>query len=206
MFLVLTVFLCLNNAAPSEWLRNSAAKLQHADTMQESTHSVLEETEKYKLSPERISEFWSRVEIKGASECWPWKRGVDRDGYGRFEAFGCSRAAHQIALLIHTGKHWGKLSTLHSCDSPICCNPAHLSLGTTGRNNQERAERGRSATGSRSGAHIYYGSELTDDIVREIRNLYSSGELNQPKLAKKFGVHQTCISSIVLNKTWKHVT
>lgn len=47
-------------------------------------------------------------------------------------------------------------------------------------------------------------SKLTDDQVRDIRQLYVDG-ITQYELADKYGVSQALISNIVRGKTWKHV-
>ena len=48
-------------------------------------------------------------------------------------------------------------------------------------------------------------SKLTELDIKEIRALYKSG-IVQVDLAKRYKVTQTTISSILLRKTWKHVT
>jgi len=48
-------------------------------------------------------------------------------------------------------------------------------------------------------------SKLTESDIREIRNKYGSGS-TQTDLSKEYGVSQAHISSIVLRKSWKHVS
>ena len=48
-------------------------------------------------------------------------------------------------------------------------------------------------------------ARLTEDIVREIRLLYATGNFTQKELALKFGVDKSAIGYIVRRKTWKHV-
>ncbi len=49
-------------------------------------------------------------------------------------------------------------------------------------------------------------TKLTEEDVEEIRHLYSSAyELTQKDLAKQFNVHQSTISYIISNKTWRHL-
>ncbi len=48
-------------------------------------------------------------------------------------------------------------------------------------------------------------AKLDDSAVREIRRAYGKGEKNQVELAAYYAVSQSVISSIVLNKTWRHV-
>jgi DNA invertase Pin-like site-specific DNA recombinase len=48
-------------------------------------------------------------------------------------------------------------------------------------------------------------AKLSEDIVREIRRLYATGEFTQQELALRFGVSKHTISLIVRRKIWKHV-
>jgi DNA-binding transcriptional regulator YiaG len=46
-------------------------------------------------------------------------------------------------------------------------------------------------------------AKLTDDDVRAIRR--EALHASQESVARAFGVNQTCVSSIVRRRTWKHV-
>jgi hypothetical protein len=48
-------------------------------------------------------------------------------------------------------------------------------------------------------------AKLTEDIVREIRQLYATGEFSQRALALRFGVSRYTICQIVRRKNWKHI-
>lgn len=76
----------------------------------------------------------------------------------------------------------------------------NLEWTTVEGNNQHRHKQGRSsgASGSQNGR-----SKLTDEQVAEIKTLLASKKLSQEKIAKMYGVVQTTISSIKLNKAWK---
>ena len=50
------------------------------------------------------------------------------------------------------------------------------------------------------------GSKLTEENVRQIRNLITEKTYSQAKIAKMFGVVPMAISDIKLGKTWKHTT
>lgn len=83
--------------------------------------------------------FWSHVdrEGRGGDECWPWKGGVTRQGYGRFWN---RRAASRIALeLIGIEFGTGEQAN-HTCGNRLCCNPAHIYVGTQKDNMRDRDE------------------------------------------------------------------
>jgi len=47
-----------------------------------------------------------------------------------------------------------------------------------------------------------YTSKLTPETAREIRRVYAEGNVSQGKLARRYGVSQSLINSLVLNKTY----
>lgn len=49
-------------------------------------------------------------------------------------------------------------------------------------------------------------AKLTEPQVVEIRSLYAIGNISQQTLADQYGVSQTMISYIVLDRNWKHVS
>jgi len=88
---------------------------------------------------------------------------------------------------------------MHTCDNKVCCNPSHLRLGTQTENVADMVQKGRGAKGEKHGF-----SRLTSKEVLQIRKMHFSG-LSIPKLAGKFGVSVSAISSIVTGRAWKHV-
>ena len=123
--------------------------------------------------------YWPRIDRRGGAEtCWLWQAGCDRDGYGKCRVHGFTeRRAHRIAYMLAHGPIPDDLWVLHTCDTPRCCNPAHLFLGTVADNNADMIAKGRDARGERSGARKHpervnrgeqcHSAKLTEDQVQE---------------------------------------
>jgi hypothetical protein len=92
--------------------------------------------------------FWSRVDKRGPDECWLWTGAAFRKskrqmGYGRRAGSGPNTYAHRVAYMLAKGPiPKGKL-VMHTCDVPLCCNPAHLLIGTNAENAADRVAKGR---------------------------------------------------------------
>lgn len=110
--------------------------------------------------------------------------------------------AHRAAYISAKGEIPDGLRILHTCDTPACCNPAHLILGTQQDNIADMIKKGRHKANKGEDCHK---SKLTTKQVLKIRELYHSGLLDRYQLAKKYKVHKNSIMAIVENKTWKHL-
>lgn len=151
--------------------------------------------------------FWSKVDIRGSDECWPWTASCSKGGYGDF-SFGRERRhikAHQFAYLLEVGPipGFGEREpgehgecVLHSCDNPACCNPAHLRLGSHNENMVDMISRDRSTRGQRDAM-----AKLYPDQVAEIRRARGDGVLLRV-LADKYGVQESQISRIATGLRW----
>ena len=146
--------------------------------------------------------FWDKVQKSAGSDvCWIWTAGKNADGYG---TLGGGLRAHRVSYEMRHGPIPNGMCVCHSCDNPSCVNPAHLWLGTHQDNMADRSRKGRSSGGRMVGTE-HPNAKLTDDMVREIRHLYASGEYMQKDLARMYGVSDMVISLLVRGKTWKHV-
>lgn len=144
--------------------------------------------------------FWRKVKIGGPDDCWPWKYGTDKDGYGRTKLLGRKIGAHRAALLLTHGTAVVGLEVRHECDNPPCCNPNHLVPGTHAQNMADRNARGRQAKGEGNGR-----AKLTADIVRAIRAAYVPHKVSKRALAAQFGVNYYIVRDIIDRVTWKGV-
>lgn len=63
--------------------------------------------------------------------------------YGRVRVDGKKVLAHRRAYELARGPIPPGMKVCHSCDNPLCCNPAHLFLGTQKDNVQDSITKGR---------------------------------------------------------------
>lgn len=92
-----------------------------------------------------VDGFWSRVDKSG--DCWLWTGELNNQGYGRYALYDGDRRervlAHRMSLIL-TGVTLAKDDVLlHSCDTPRCVRPEHLSVGTQTTNMQDAKSKGR---------------------------------------------------------------
>jgi hypothetical protein len=142
------------------------------------------------------------VAREGLTPCWIWTRGRDRDGYGAFSISGRSVRVNRLVCELVLSEPLGEQQALHICDAPACVRPSHLFVGSGRDNVADRVAKHRSARhiGERNPA-----SKLTDDSVREIRQLLARGVI-QREIAGRFNVDQVLISKIKHGRIWSHVT
>lgn len=105
---------------------------------------------------------WSKIDVRGPDDCWPWKAGVSRSGRREVD-YGCIREgrrgtplwrANRLVLILKTAptdvprgndepfvewlrranRHYKFLEASHWCDVSMCCNPRHLDWMTHAEN------------------------------------------------------------------------
>lgn len=145
--------------------------------------------------------FWSKVDRRAPDECWPWRGTRNGNGYGQFVLAGRRRPAHQVAWELAHGRPFPGQHTLHSCDVPLCVNPAHLSPGTAADNSADKVSKGRQY---RPVGSLHPQARIDEDSARRIRGLCDAG-VPQRVIAARFGLHQSAVSRIASRSTWRHV-
>lgn len=143
-----------------------------------------------------IAEFEKRV-FK-TNRCWYWTGALNGRGYGNLRVSGKCRYAHRVSKELYHGPVPPELDVLHSCDTPHCVNPEHLTIGTHAENMADMVRKGRVVT--------HHGSEhknakLTEEQVRSIR----IDARAQVAIAQDFGVSFGLISNIKARRVWRHV-
>lgn len=111
-------------------------------------------------TPEKLeARLLSRRRIT-AGGCWEWTASRFPDGYGQVSYKDWPYRVHRVAAALWLGFREGLLKStdgltadmsivLHTCDNPICFNPAHLRVGTMRENIEDRDAKGRHVKGWR---------------------------------------------------------
>jgi predicted XRE-type DNA-binding protein len=156
----------------------------------------------YPKSP--VERFWTKVDKRSPTQCWPWLGAVVPDGYGFLlgtPVDGKVRwiRAHRLSWEIANGSIPAGGHVLHHCDNPACVNPAHLYVGSHQQNMRDRAERKR---GKEQHGESNTNAKLSAAKVEAIRVLIAGG-LSQTEVARMFGMSQPQVSRIVRRVAWK---
>jgi hypothetical protein len=148
--------------------------------------------------------FWSKVDIKGADDCWNWKASKSDQGYGRFGMTSkWVEYAHRVSAVLYYGGIPGDLYVLHLCNNSSCCNPRHLSLGSQAENVRYMWESGRGSEAVSCGED-HPAHKLTEDQVTQMLQMRREGH-TQASLAKYFGINQTQVGRIIRGEAWRHI-
>ena len=158
------------------------------------------------MIPEHIiPRLWSRIDVRGKNECWPWKGHVIDSGYGSYNYADEGKSkriyAHRAIAEVQGVLTDPAMVVRHLCGNRVCCNPAHLKQGTHKENAADRKAAGRHWV-PRGTKH--HAAVLNEEKVKIIRDLLSSG-WKQADIAKLAGVSQQAISRIGKGERWSHV-
>jgi hypothetical protein len=82
------------------------------------------------------SRLWHRIDVRGEDDCWLWTGARTSAGYGHLKRPHERRTilAHRAAYEVAHGLIPEHLEIDHTCDAPLCCNPAHLEAVSHGVN------------------------------------------------------------------------
>lgn len=149
------------------------------------------------LSRQDVVRFWAKVQ-KADAGCWIWTASRFSNGYGQFAALvGYKRQrtllAHRVAYALSHGPVPVGAHILHSCDTPACVNPAHLSAGDHLANMRDASAKGRLSVPRPK------RQKVTDAQLDEMRALAAAGVLHYV-IANRFGVSRTFVSLLLKGK------
>jgi hypothetical protein len=94
--------------------------------------------------------FFSRL-LKDSNGCLVWQNGTHRQGYGMMSTYDVKEqkrkmnVVHRLAMMLHLGRELGRYEfVVHEfCDNQLCCNPAHIIVGTPEDRNRVQYAKGR---------------------------------------------------------------
>lgn len=160
------------------------------------------------ITPTEIDRF-NRREWTAQDECRIWLGPTNSRGYGRFTIHRDGREfrilSHRLAFFLSTGIDPGRQVVRHSCDTPACYNPAHLSTGTQVDNWQDSHIRGRAAVPPRVYGERHHNAKLTCAAATSIRARHAAGMASQTQLAREFGVSRATVQRVIQGKAWAGV-
>ena len=131
------------------------------------------------VTPDFINRFESAV-IR--DDCMPdgchiWINGKSSNGYGNIRNNGKKVAAHRASYTIYNGPIPHGMVVCHSCDVPLCVNPAHLFLGSYSDNTKDSVNKNRHANCKKT--HCPQGHEYSGD------NLYINKNFRFCRICRK---------------------
>ena len=146
----------------------------------------------------RQAMFWKSVDKNCPGGCWLWTGWKLNSGYGETTVRSRKITVHRLSYIIANGPIPAGKLVMHTCDVPICVNPAHLRLGTDADNQADKKAKNRHTRGE-----LTRRNKLVEEQVRKILPL--KGIISSCKLAALYKVRPGAITAIWRRQTWKHV-
>jgi predicted DNA-binding protein (UPF0251 family) len=156
---------------------------------------------------ERTLEKVVRIPFSG---CWIYMGATNEAGYGIVGTGARGEPndrAHRITYRHFCGPIPSGIFVCHECDTPSCCNPDHLFLGTPKENTRDMIRKKRNSLPPRNPhvvGSVHPLAKLHESQVEVIRDKYRQG-VTQQQLADEYGVARQTISKVVNLKRFKHV-
>lgn len=141
-----------------------------------------------------MSHWLERAEYVTETGCLIFTGSWTNAGYGQATVDGKRGYTHRFAYREANGRIPDGLHVCHKCDTPPCCNPEHLFLGTHAENLGDASRKGRMHPGERN-----YNAKLDREKVRAIR----SASKTNAELAAEYGVSQSLISRARRGLSWR---
>lgn len=142
--------------------------------------------------------------IKGEDnekDCWTWVAATTRGGYGHFRRLIDGKwkmyKAHRYSYEAFNGLINENLQVCHSCDNPLCVNPAHLFTGTAKENIQDMIKKGRRVI-SRNPKHKWLDRKTVDAMREDFKQ-----GMRQAEISLKYEYSRSQVSRVVLCQIWK---
>lgn len=136
--------------------------------------------------------FMERVQFDTNGGCWLWQ-GDQVNGYGRVQVAGYSMATHMSLALFKGQQPIDGMVVMHSCDTPLCVNPDHLSWASQRDNIHDARAKGRLVSNwpRRRGEDVS-SAKLSNAQRAEISRRHDAGDAADD-LAVRYGVSRSTI-------------
>lgn len=141
--------------------------------------------------------------VVASGDCLLWQGCKSSRGYGRMP-IGKSNgeATHRVAWALHNGKRPPVgLHVMHSCDTPSCVNPLHLSIGTAADNQRDCARKGRKRA-AKGSAHTC--SRYTEAQFIAAALLFAHG-VTYRVISEKIGIARGALMKTLQGHRWPHI-
>lgn len=131
--------------------------------------------------------FWHWVEKGSEDACWLWQGMTDKDGYGTLKDGRNLLRAHRISYEIHKGEIPDGHLIRHSCHTPGCVNPKHLSTGTHLDNAMDKTLAGRAPVNE-----VHWNCKYSNEVVAAVRSATGL----RKDIAARFGMSESQVGNI----------
>jgi len=156
-----------------------------------------------------MSRITNKVVIDEVTGCHLWQGCSTNGGYGMLRVGSITdgsrtmKGVHVIVYEHYNGKVPKGMVVKHSCDTPSCCNPDHLSAATQRENVLECMRKGRFRSGASKGEDNGC-AKLKENDVKDIRKQSDLGK-TRVFLAGIYSVSESTIQKIATRQSWKHI-
>lgn len=152
-----------------------------------------------------MARFWSKVAKGGPGDCWIWIGASSGNGYGAIKPSRSRKmkVASRVSLEIKLGRLLQTFElACHSCDTPLCVNPAHLFVGSNSDNMTDASSKGR--------IHRWGGARVGSGNPRAKLNEAQAAAIKfddrvHRLIAADFGVSEATVTNIKNGRTWGHL-
>lgn len=127
------------------------------------------------------------------ANCINWTGAINSSGYPITWFNNKTQYAHRVVVNAKSGE-----VVRHTCDNPICVNPAHLIKGSHKENSIDMVDKKRQAYGERCAR-----SKLKENQVKLIKEL--KGVWPSRSVAALFNISKTNVLDIWNGRIWRYV-
>jgi hypothetical protein len=161
--------------------------------------------DKFFRSPHLIESAKRRLSERVArnGECLLWQGCRGSRGYGHMAVGKRNReATHRIAWAIANNQRPpAGMHVMHSCDTPQCVNPAHLSIGTAKDNQRDCTRKGR-RNAARGSSHK--SAKTNEDALIFAAVLFAAGQTYR-SISARLGISRAALVKTLQGHRWPHI-